>query len=32
VGLTFRAECLALFDGRTGAAIKTASQWSAGHG
>ena len=32
VGLAFRADCLALFDGRTGAAIKTASQGSAGHG
>jgi multiple sugar transport system ATP-binding protein len=32
VGLTFRADCLALFDGRTGTAIKTASQGSAADG
>jgi multiple sugar transport system ATP-binding protein len=32
VGLTFRSDALSLFDAQTGAAIRTASHWSVGHG
>ncbi len=32
VGLTFRSDCLALFDAQTGKAIRTASHGKAGHG
>jgi len=32
VGLTFRSDALSLFDAQTGAAIRTASYGSAGHG
>src|ERR1700728_3538242 len=32
VGLSFRSDCLALFDARTGSAIRTASHGGLGHG
>jgi multiple sugar transport system ATP-binding protein len=32
VGLAFKADCLAVFDARTGWAVCTANSWSHGHG